>query len=281
MYLAQRASEEENPFIIDRISPSMFMSYTACPLAFYYAYIAKIQLPQVMIHFVFGSAIHKVLEEAHAGKTNYDEIFTANFQPEMLDEASRAEYSKYYLMGLEMIKNYMFEYPMLDNMYQMSKGRTELRFRQHVTNPLTGEVSSVPLSGIVDLLTDSHHIIDYKTAGKKWDEKDAKSRVQSLLYNLWFYTEYGHIADETLYLVLLKKFKKSSKDQTLQVVRYQATAEDLAAIFDELELVVEKINAGIFPRGNCVRGLCDCYKYESHLRLILQPNYDSETDTPF
>jgi hypothetical protein len=65
----------------------------------------------------------------------------------------------------------------------------------------------------------------------------------------------------------LKKFKKSSKDETLQILRFRATPEDLAIMFEEFETVVEKINAGIFPRGKCNKHMCDCYKFEKHLRL--------------
>ena len=281
MYLFNRAGTEENAFNIDRLSPSGYMSYVNCPLSFYYSYIAKIKLPQPVIHLVFGSAVHKAIEEMYEGNTAYEEVFTANFTPEMLDPESREQYSKYYVMGLEMLKNYMQNHTVLDQMYGLNDGKSEFKFRKHVVSPLTGEVSSIPLSGVVDRLTNGGKVIEYKTAAKKWDAKDPKVRVQSLLYNLWYYTEYGTIPDETLYLILLKKFKKSSKDETLQILRFRATPEDLAIMFEEFQTVIDKINAGIFPRGNCSKWMCDCHKFEKHLQLTKAPEYEDVEDLPF
>lgn len=275
----ERAGTEEGAFLIDRLSPSGFMCYQNCPLDFYYSYIAKIQLPQPMIHLVFGSAVHKAIEEMYNGEEDYAKVFSENFTPEMLDEESRAQYSKHYLMGLEMLKNYMKDHKtVLDPVYQLANGTSELRFREYLRHPYTGEMSSVPLSGIVDRLThgDTNKVIEYKTAAKKWDTSDPKFRVQSLLYNLWFYTRNRKLADETLYLILLKKFKKHSKDETLQIIPYKATLDDLAAMWEEFETVVEKINAGIFPRGKCIRGMCNCHKYEALLNFNAQSDLDED-----
>lgn len=276
-----RAGTEDGAFVIDRLSPSGYMCYVNCPLDFYYGYIAKIQLPQPVIHLVFGSAVHKAIEEMYNGDPDYTAVFSAHFTPEMLDPESRAKYSEYYLMGLEMLKNYFAQHTALNALYGLNEGKSELRFRNYLRHPYTGQMSSVPLSGIIDRLAlgiQQSRVVEYKTAAKEWDTRDPKFRVQSLLYNLWYYTQHGEIADETLYLILLKKFKKHSKDKTLQIIPYKATLDDLASMWEEFELVVEKINAGIFPRGKCNKHMCNCYKYEKLLNFHQHSQIDVDED---
>ena len=259
-----------SPFTLDRISPSMIGTYLSCPLSFYYGYIAKIQLPTTRIHLSFGSAIHKSIEEMYNGHTNPQEVFKAMFKREDLDDEGKAMFGEYYMLGLEMLKNYLEAHPELDAIYGLNSGQSELRFRRFIINPMTGEPSNVPLSGVVDRLTQnvSNIIVEYKTSKTEWDPSETRFKVQSLLYNLWHYAEHGKIADKTLYIVLLKKHKRTKRDSVMQIIEYVPTIEDLTEAWYEMQCILAEIESGKFERpAHGHPRFCDCYKYEALLGI--------------
>lgn len=267
-----RRGSEINPYKLDRISASAINTYIGCPLCFYYGYIAKLQLEKTGIHLLFGSAIHKALEEYYKGDPNPTQHYIDMFKREELDLQGQEMFSEYYPMGLEMIKNMIELYPTLDKTYGLFPGTTEEYFRGDVFNPITGEKLRIPVSGVMDLRTDSGVIIDYKTAKKEWNMKDpatvAKAKVQSHIYNLRYFADTGKIADKTLYLIMLKKYKQTARDKVLQIVECTPTIEELAGAFEEVDLILDKIEAGMFERPTKNHPpYCDCYKYEKMLGI--------------
>lgn len=230
----------------------MVSSYIECPKLFYYQYIAKIQLPQKQQHLLFGSAIHKGIEMMFKGDPDPYSWFVRTLDKNKLLEEEKDVYDDLLKLGKEMIDNYLEYHPTLEKLYQLNSGVSEKYVRRNLINPITGQVSTLPFSGILDRLTTGGRIIDYKTAASLWDPASAASKVQTLLYNLWYYSEYNKVAEETLYFVLLKKYKKHKYDQVVQVVSTHVSIEDMAAAFDEVELIVEKIRQGIFdePQKN-------------------------------
>lgn len=267
-----RKGSETNPYKLDRISASAINTYIGCPLNFYYSYIAKLQLEKSKIHLLFGSAVHKALEEFYKGDTEPTRHFIEMFKREELDDQGKEMFAEYFPLGLEMIKNMIEFFPTLDATYKMFPGVTEQYFRRDIFNPITGEKLRIPVSGVTDLLTDSGVIIDYKTSKGLWDMSDQgteiKAKVQSHIYNLWYFAEHGKIADKTLYLIMLKKYKKTARDKVIQVLECTPTIEELAGSFEEVDLILDKIEAGMFerPRKNHPP-YCDCYKYEKLLGL--------------
>ncbi len=263
----KRPGSDINPYKIERISASMIGSYLSCPLSFYYGYIAKLKLEKTSIHLSFGSAVHKALEQFHKGDENYVQHYIDMFKRDELDKQGQDMFAEYYPLGLEMIKNMVAFYPQLDDTYKLFPGVTEQYFRRDIINPITGETLRIPVSGVTDLTTDSKCIIDYKTSKKVWDIKDkqtlTKVRVQSHIYNLWYYAEHGEVADKTLYLIMLKKYKQTARDDVIQVLEYTPTIDELASAFEEVDLIIDKIEAGIFDRPTKNHPpYCDCYKYE-------------------
>jgi len=257
---------------LDRISPSMVADYMSCPLCFYYRYIAKIRLPQKQIHLLFGSAIHLGIEHIYDNSDPYEPFIKA-FDINRLNDDEKEMHVEYLGLGQEMLKNYQSEHPLLNELFNLHGGESEKYFRRKLINPMTGEESSLPYAGKIDRLTTN--IIEYKTAGKKWNPDDVPFKVQTLIYNLWFYSEFGYLPDETVYIILLKKYKKvelktkTKINQTIQVLTNHCTLNDLASIFDEVELILDKINKGQFerPRGGWHPVWCDCYKFEEILAL--------------
>jgi RecB family exonuclease len=264
--------KDTSSFMLDRISPSMIGTYKNCPLAFYYQYIAKLQLPQKNIHLEFGSAIHKALELLYVDeKADVFDVFKEEFKKENLDDESKLMHSEYFMLGLEMVKNYIEIRDKLDLRYSLNTGRSELRLKTPIVNPVTGETLRIPVSGVMDKLTgdnDSHKIVEYKTSKTKWRPDEERFKLQSRLYNLLYYYEHGKPADETVYIILLKKYKKTARDEVIQVLTYQPTLDDLAEMYSEVDAILDKVEAGEFSRPT--KGhppYCDCYAYEKMLNL--------------
>lgn len=266
-FLDPKVRKDEAHFL-DRISPSMVGVYLQCPLAFYYKFVAKLQIPEENLHLLFGTAVHKVMEEMYNGDPEPFHWFNDTFVKENLDPKSQERYAEFKYLGEDMVRNYLALQPRLDSIYLLSKGQSELRFRQVLLNPISGEPSRIPVSGVVDRYLAGNRVVEYKTSAKKWDKKETKFKVQSRLYSLWAYTQTGEIPSEVLYFVLLKQFKQSMNDKTLQVIRYQPTKEDLAEAWEELDTILEKIEHGHFERATQDHPpFCDCYKYEKALGL--------------
>ncbi len=262
---------------INRVSPSMIGLYLQCPVSFYYQYIAKIHLPQKQIHLLFGSAIHKAIEEGVYKKNNPFDVFKKVFIKDKLLDEEKEFFQEYVMLGKEMIKNYINSHSTLNSMYNLNNGESEIYVKRTLVNPLTNEKSSLPMSGRIDRLvfatnTSSkkqyNRIVEYKTAKNKWNENDSNYKIQTLMYDLWFYSEYGIFPDEIIYIILLKKYKKFETDQTYQILTVKHSLVDLAATFDEIELIIHKINNNEFerPKGYHPRW-CDCYKYEEALNI--------------
>jgi len=252
---------------LDKFSPSMILDYINCPRCFYYKYIAKIQLPQKQIHLLFGSAVHAGIEEMYHKREPLP-MFIQTFDINKLTKEEKELHKEYLELGEEMLKNYSEIHPVLNNLYELDDGRSEVYIRRKLINPLTGEESSLPISGRIDRLTNGTRIIEYKTSAQKWNENDINYKIQTLLYNLWFYSEHKTLPLETIYIILLKKFKNVGRGEIHQVFSKHCTLTELASTFDEVELILHQINNGEFerPMVNHPRW-CDCYKYEEALNI--------------
>lgn len=260
--------KDESSYKLDRISPSMISSYLSCPLAFYYGYIAKIELPSTRIHLLFGSAVHLAIEAMYNKEPDPFQTFKDHFKKEELGPDDAHMFAEYYLLGLEMLKNYFEDHKALDAVYDLNNGKQEFRFKRYILNPITGEPSSLPISGVLDRITDAGRIIEYKTSKTEWNPSETRFKVQSLLYNLWYFSEFGKFAEETLYLVLLKKRKSTKRDKTLQIIPYKPTIDELAGMWYEVECIIAEIEAGHFDKPKTGHpNYCDCRKYEELLGI--------------
>ena len=258
---------ENNIEKLGRFSPSMIITYLNCPLSFYYQYIAKIRLPQKQIHLIFGSAVHEAVEAIFNKKDPFP-YFDKTFDKKKLLDEEKNLYDEFCKLGHEMIRNYIKVYPTLNNLYKLSEGESELWIKRKLINPMTGEESSLPISGKIDRLTNGGRIVEYKTSKNKWKAEDLSYKLQTLLYNLWYHTEKNVMPEETVYIVLLKKYKHQGRGETYQVLTKHCTLEELASAFEEVELILQKINNNEFerPKGWHPKW-CDCYRFEEALTI--------------
>ncbi len=257
----------QNIFELTKFTPSMLTSYLQCPLAFYYQYIAQIKLPTPQIHFAFGSAIHEAIDAMYQGQ-NVIESFKQSFDITRLLDNEKTLYDEYLKLGIEMLTNYLKEHEILSKLYDLNDGNSELYIKRKLINPLTNEESSLPMSGRIDRLTKSGIIIDYKTSKNKWNPDDISSKLQTDLYNLWYFSEYKKVPKDTLYIILLKKDKKVGKGETMQVISKHTTIDELASTFVEVEIMLQKIRNREFDRPSGYHPKwCDCFAFESRLNL--------------
>jgi len=260
--------------LIQKFSPSMMIDYLNCPKLFYYRYIAKIQLPQKKIHLEFGSAVHAAIEDSFDGKDPH-KAFTDTFNINNLLPEEHDLFEEYTELGHEMVTNWIDRLDMIDGIYDIRKGQSELYIRKVLSNPITGESFEIPMSGRIDRLTDSKRIIEFKTAGKPWNDADLNFKLQTNLYCLWYWNEYGEMPEEIVYIVLLKKYKNKEelvknykKDQYIQILPLHLTIEDLASTFEEVKVLLDKINNREFDEPNGYHpSWCDCRKYEEILNI--------------
>lgn len=253
--------------LVNRLSPSMIIEYNNCPLSFYYKYVAKIHLPTKQIHLVFGTAVHAAIEEIYEGRDPF-KAFDFEFKKEKLLEEEQNKYDEFYKLGEEMIRNYQVAHPSLDKLYDLQEGTSEIYFREHMKNPITGQLSTLPLAGRIDRLTKSGKVVEYKTSKMPWKTDGVSFKVQTLLYNLWYYTMYNRLPEETLYIILLKQYKNVGKGEVIQTLSNHSTLNELASIFEEVETVVQRIEGREFKRPTGFHPKwCDCWRYEELLRL--------------
>jgi len=254
-------------FKLQKFSPSMLSDYLACPKSFYYHYVSGIELPQKQIHLLFGSAVHRAIEAIYDKDEPFGH-FVREFNKNKLQDDEKDLFKEFFDLGHEMIKNYIKDHVTLNALYNLDKGKSELYVRRNLINPLTGEETDIPMSGRIDRLTDDHRIVEYKTSKSKWNPGDIAYRLQTLLYNLWFYSEYNELPLETIYIILLKKYKKVGRGETHQVLSNNCTLTELASAFDEVSILINKINNNEFDRP--LKGhphWCDCLKYDAALNI--------------
>lgn len=257
--------------LLEKFSPSMLIDYMSCPMSFYYKNIAKLKLPQQpQIHLLFGSAIHAAVENIYINEDPF-KIFTETFDKEKLLPEEYAKYEEFVPLGHEMIKNYQAEHPMLDKLYDLNNGQSELYIKRKLINPLTQEVMEIPMSGRIDRMTNSGKVVEYKTSARPWQQNDVVYRTQTMLYNLWYHSEYQTVPEETIYIILIKQFKRTGKSKVIQVLSNHATINELASMFDEVKMILTKINNRIYekPKGYHPHW-CDCYKFEKLLNFNQQ-----------
>lgn len=254
--------------LLQKFSPSAILNYMNCPRSFYFNYIAQIKLPQKQIHLLFGTAIHAAVENIYNNEDPYG-MFEITFDINRLADEEKSLHAEYILLGREMIKNYIPEHETLNKLYNLNDGQSELYVRRNLINPLTKKETSIPMSGRLDRLTNDGIVVEYKTSKAAWNPKETRYKVQTLMYNLWYYSEYGEMPKETIYIILLKKYKTNRKnDKTMQVLSNHSTLNDIASMFDEIELILEKINNREFgtPQGFHPKW-CDCHRFDELLNF--------------
>lgn len=209
---------EELKKIADRgFSPTAFNAYIACPLRFYFQYVAKIREPEEVTETIdaatLGSAIHAVLQEIF--ENNKGEIITADFLKKALtrteDLTIKAFHEQYsdgdinngknlllLKVAIKLIRNYLnFETGNINNKdYSLVVNDIEKDLSASFEIPGNNGPIQINIRGKadrIDMISGFHRIIDYKTGSvdeKKltfasWT-KSLKAQISQCLCNCWY-----------------------------------------------------------------------------------------------
>lgn len=247
-------------------SPSYFLAFRECPRAFYYKYIAKIQLPQKKIHLVFGEAIHNAIQEMIAGKSLHDAktMLIEDFSEDKLLPEEIDDRPAMLQTGAKILDLFENNLSYLDAKYQLKGGVSEQWIEAVLKDPYSDEVLPLVTKGKIDHFTNSENIIEFKTSGSKWNENDVKFKWQTIFYNWMYYQNKGRHPNKIVYLVLTKQ-----KTPQLQELEVHYTEEDHAKLFQDCKSIINRIELGQFngKPDEYHQPYCDCYKFEKALTI--------------
>lgn len=193
-----------------RVSFSQYSMWAQCPWRWKLKYVDGNAAIEQSIHTIFGTAIHRVLQDWLETKESCSELYfktidlSENFKNILMEEAkphikiinedgstsflfSREELEKFYNQGIEIInamqKNYKTFFP---------TNTTKLYAIEHELNiDLNEDVFFIGFIDIVtyDSETEEYTLFDLKTSSKGWNKyakSDTKKTDQLLLYKKLF-----------------------------------------------------------------------------------------------
>lgn len=260
-----------NELGLNRITPSMLSQYDGCPKLFYYSSWLGIKLPQPVIHFKFGTAIHNAIGLMYTTHSlnKAIESFQNEFTIDCVDaelyktEAERvAKYGDMLHDGTLMLQEFSNNIEIFTNLYNIKPIQFELAWKEVLTNPETlDKPLEVPLSCRIDCIAENHTIVEYKTSAKEYDIFETRASPQALSY-AWIYLQKYKVIPTIHYIVLIKK-RKTNKIQHLKINYDMA---DLLMFDSKVRSIIENIKNRQFEKP--LKGhpfFCECGKYEKAL----------------
>lgn len=225
----------------------------------------------------FGTAFHKALEYDLIRKTCLEDkklhqekqviemkrIFLENFKKSMFLPEEEKKYEELVVTGMKMIEMYFRELPRLEELYGIKTGESEVWLKASLKDPFTGEELPILTIGIADRISSEEIILEFKTSAGKWDEKDIKTKWQTIFYGWFHWQMKGRHPKKIVYLIFTKQ-----KTPQLQIIETNYLQEDYAKLFQECKNIINKVELGIFDRPEGFhQNFCDCYKFEEALKI--------------
>lgn len=251
---------------LQKISHSGIKDYLKCPKLFYYRHILKIRLPEKPLPLLFGSALHKALELYEKKDKDPIEVFTKAFKLEMLDETDAEQYEKERENGIRLLEHFLDERSN-GKLRKYTITKTEQYFNRPLVYPDTRKKAKIAnFTGVVDFITSTGSLGDYKTSSKKYSQEQVDQSLQPDMYYLWYYLTYGKLPRRFIYIVFLKKRKRDP----IQVLVTKRTLSDLVKLVTLIDNIATQIQKGMFQRTHNEHTYCDCYKYEEFFNSTLK-----------
>lgn len=185
------------------ISASSINTYARCGRKWYFHYIEKIRKPTTSPHLIFGSSIHKAIEELSIGICNKDEMvlqdvqdcFTESWKKNIEDNDiiwnQTTQCNKLFSLGLQLLEEYYTYYsnytPLI---YKDEKGTypaVELKFEVPIFN-LDGTIDTEnQFYGFIDLIARDNEtkkiiLFDHKTSSNPYTKFKVNSNIQLAVY---------------------------------------------------------------------------------------------------
>jgi hypothetical protein len=288
-----------NDLEIEKISPSSLDLYERCPKAFYYRVFLGLQLPEEdRRHLDFGIAIHSALETLYiqyddnfggawenADFKKVEKTFLSHWKPHIITES---EFERFKLTkkgresnfvnalglynymkkdGLDMLKSYWNHKEWLLTEHLVNIKEEEKYMKIEIVNPDNKEEKLlIPMSLRIDGVSKEGNIIEFKTSGAKYSEKEAKQKIQGQCYSFAQYQETGlKKVPKVKYVVLLKDRRT---DNRIQVVNLEYDEFDMAVFYHRVDAILKRIRNREFSKSKIGHlPYCECLKFDELLNV--------------
>lgn len=288
---------------MEKVSPSALGCYEDCPRLFYYQYWLGLQLEQDKRHMDFGTAIHEAIgtiyslyddsfgagwepeEFKNKGIEKVEESFLRKFKQFHVTEESFLKYKQtragkdsaihtkeelYKDMrddGLAILKSYWKEKDRLLAEYDYDLTEFEIAMKIEMVNPTDPEDKlPIPLSLRIDAVNRTRtKTVDFKTSSAKWNEEDARKKLQGQCYVFAQLMKTGKLIGKFDYIILRKGMKSEDRIESVQLEYDEA---DMLAFYERVRSILTRIANKEFSRpviGHA--SWCDCFKYDEALLI--------------
>jgi putative RecB family exonuclease len=196
------------------VSYSQITQYMICPLKFQFQYVQGVSPEFIGAALPFGSAIHHTIAllykqlqatDKAPSKSEVQEVFAdrwewqqKNEQIEVKFKAGKESWDSLKDMGAKMLAAY---YDYADSM-SMLVGENVVCVEQGLRGDLVKNTDSMSFVGVIDLILrdpsnpNLFHIIDHKTAARRYDENKVAKDMQLTAYK-WLVEKSGYLGDDS------------------------------------------------------------------------------------
>ena len=268
------------------VSYSQISQYMICPLKFLFQYVQGLLPEFISSALPFGSAIHHTIAVLYKqlqatdkapSKKEVQEVFADRWEWQQKNEhvevkfkAGKESWDSLKDMGVKMLAAYYDHAEKL----QMLIGENVVAVEFPLRGYLVQNGSDMDFLGIIDLIlrdpsdTNFFHIIDHKTAARRYDENKVAQDMQLTAYK-WLIEKSGYLGDRDDYELSLRwdVILKLKKEPCVE--RYTTTREekDVRRFLRTTRVILRAIEQGVFyPNpswacGGCgFRRLCEAWK---------------------
>ena len=248
------------------ISYSQITQYMICPLKFQLQYVQGLQPEYIPAALPFGSAIHhsiavlyKQLQATHQppSKSYIQDIFVDRWEWQQKNEkvevkfkSGKESWDSLKDMGAKMISAY---YDYADSM-SMLTGENVVAVELPLRGDLVENGFDMDFVGVLDLILrdpsdpSTFHIIDHKTAARRYDETKIATDMQLTAYK-WLLEKSGYLGDDkdeydlSLRWDVILKLKKEPRVERYTTVREE---KDIRRFLRTTRVILQAIEQGIF-----------------------------------
>ncbi len=243
------------------LSYSQLALYLECPLKYKLRYLAEGGYgdEKVPAALVFGSAIHKALAWFYTTAMEGEpfslfgllEAFAAAWKTEaerqeiLFEEGE--DFEALLALGQEMLRVFA------RSAHPMRVIAVEVPFEFKLEHPKTGEESSVPIRGVIDLIEEDESgtlwVVDHKTAGRAYSEQQIAGDLQMLIYAAA--VKQLDVVEGREVMLRLDVLLKKKHPELLRYPMYRDD-HDVARLFEIVEGVWRAIEAEAFYPRCCI-----------------------------
>jgi len=241
------------------LSYSQIALYLECPLLYKLRYIEGERGEGTPAALVFGGAIHKALAQFYTdvmdGEPFVLSAFLGAFEEAWSDVVEEREvvfgegedFVSLLALGKEMLKVFA------RSVIPQKVIAVEVPFEFRLEHPATGEDSSVPIRGVIDLIEEDEQgtlwVVDHKTAGRTYSEQQIAGDLQMLIYAAA--VKQLDVVEGREVMLRLDVLLKKKRPELLRYPMYR-DKRDIAQLFEIVEGVWRAIEAEAFYPRCCI-----------------------------